>query len=477
MTVASAQPQLPPGLEQLESVWLSGPDGLHQSFLEQARAVGHPAAGQVAAAAFLIHRALAIHDLGGEVPPAAVLLQGDLCLARACRLLADTGDQRLQAAFALVIETAAAAGAQAPWPAPERDQAVAGWLASALPPPPEPPGVPTLNGHRPTVPLFAGSQSKVDIDHLRGLVEDRLFELIQTDHPAVRLPMERLVRAGGKRLRPILVMLGACLGTRPDLGNTATLAAAIEFIHVASLVHDDYVDESRLRRGQATVSAAEGPLRAIAVGDYYFAKATRLIAELGHPAVTSTVARALEQVCLSQIDDYAFRGSYPGDRESYLRVVRGKTAALIAASCVSGSQLAGAPAAVIEALASYGDRVGVAFQMVDDLVDYSEASGKPLGQDIRERVVSLPLIYASESDRFGAEVRRLLADDDPGDARIHQLLALIEGSGAFDRVGAEARELIEGAVGALRAACPDRRRRPVVEVLSRLAGQAVNRVA
>ena len=104
--------------------------------------------------------------------------------------------------------------------------------------------------------------------------------------------------------------------------------AAVELLHNATLIHDDYVDESTHRRGRPTVAAAEGPERAIAVGDYYFAKATRLIAEMGNPAVTSALAEALEAICASQIDDVALRGAYPGDRESYLRVVRGKTGTL-----------------------------------------------------------------------------------------------------------------------------------------------------
>ena len=153
----------------------------------------------------------------------------------------------------------------------------------------------------------------------------------------------------------------------------------------------------------------EGPARAIAVGDYYFAKATRLIAELGNPDVTSTIAEAMEAICRSQIDDLELRGRYPGDEAAYLQVVRGKTAALIAASCVAGAQLAGAPGEVVERVRRYGDAVGVAFQMTDDVVDFSEHSGKPMGQDIRERVLSLPLIYASEDASLGAEIQRLLA--------------------------------------------------------------------
>jgi geranylgeranyl pyrophosphate synthase len=219
----------------------------------------------------------------------------------------------------------------------------------------------------------------------------------------------------------------------------------VELIHCATLVHDDYVDESPRRRGRPTVAALEGPERAIAVGDYYFAKATRVIAELDEPVVTSTIAEALESICLSQIDDYRLRGSYPGDHGSYLEVVRGKTAALIAAACAAGAQLAGAGPDVVTALRRYGELVGVAFQMVDDLLDYSGSSGKPAGQDIRERVVSLPLIYASEDRAVGPEVRRLLAGELSEDD-VRKVQTLVADSGALERVGAEARSLVLDAV-------------------------------
>ena len=205
------------------------------------------------------------------------------------------------------------------------------------------------------------------------------------------------------------------------------------------------------------------PERAIAVGDYYFAKATRVIAELGEPVVTSTIAEAMEAICLSQIDDYRLRGSYPGDHGSYLKVVRGKTAALIAAACAAGAQLADAPAATVTALRRYGELVGVAFQMADDLLDYSGSSGKPAGQDIRERVVSLPLIYASEDRARGPEVRRLLAGSLSEDD-VRRVQVLVSESGALERVGSEARSLVGDAVRELDAVELDGVRSTLVEL-------------
>jgi geranylgeranyl pyrophosphate synthase len=284
--------------------------------------------------------------------------------------------------------------------------------------------------------------------------------------------MRRLVEAGGKRVRPRLVQLTAGIGPRSEPLRAAALAAAVELLHNATLIHDDYVDESTHRRGQPTVAAAEGPERAVAVGDYYFAKATRLIAEIGNRDVTLTIAEALEAICASQIDDVALRGAFPGDHDSYLRVVRGKTAALFAAACASGALLSEAGPEVVGALRRYGDLVGVAFQMADDMVDFSPSSGKPVGLDIRQRVLSLPLIYASEDRTVGPEVRRLLAGS-LGDAEVGRVAELVVSSNALDRVREEAQALVETAVHELEAIELDGLR----PILISLARSAVDRTA
>jgi secondary thiamine-phosphate synthase enzyme len=284
----------------------------------------------------------------------------------------------------------------------------------------------------------------------QALVELELTRQLLIDPEPVAVPMRRLVEAGGKRLRPRLVQLTARIGPRHEPLRAAALAAAVELLHNATLIHDDYVDESTHRRGRPTVAAAEGAERAIAVGDFYFAKATRLIAEIGNGEVTSAVAEALEAICASQIDDVAQRGAYPGDRDSYLNVVRGKTAALFAAACASGALLSEAAPEAVEALRRYGDLLGVAFQMADDMVDFSPSSGKPVGLDIRQRVLSLPLIYAAEDRQVGPEVRRLLAGS-LGDAEVRRVTELVRSSDALKRVGDEARDLVEAALQELEA--------------------------
>jgi octaprenyl-diphosphate synthase len=309
-------------------------------------------------------------------------------------------------------------------------------------------------------------------NHDTELVELELARQLLVDPEAVATPMRRLVEAGGKRLRPKLVQLTAGIGPRNEPLRAAALAAAVELLHNATLIHDDYVDESTHRRGRPTVAAAEGPDRAVAVGDYYFAKATRLIAEIGNPEVTSTVAAALEAICASQIDDVALRGAFPGDHDSYLRVVRGKTAALFAAACASGAQLSEAGPEVVEALRRYGEHLGVAFQMADDMVDFSPSSGKPVGLDIRQRVLSLPLIYAADDRTVGPEVRRLLAGA-LGDQEVGRVAELVASSDALERVRGEARALVDSAVHELETIELDGLR----PMLIGLAQSAVDRIS
>jgi len=316
------------------------------------------------------------------------------------------------------------------------------------------------------------SKAKGARGHERDLVELELSRQLLVDPEPVSDPMRRLVEAGGKRLRPKLVQLAAGIGPRREPLRAAALAAAVELLHNATLVHDDYVDESTHRRGRPTVAAAEGPERAIAVGDYYFAKATRLIAEIGNRDVTSTIAEALEAICASQIDDVALRGAYPGDHDSYLRVVRGKTAALFAAACASGALLSEAPPEIVEALRRYGDLVGIAFQMADDLVDFSPSSGKPVGLDIRQRVLSLPLIYAAEDRTVGPEVRRLLAGA-LGDAEVGRVAELVTSSDALQRVRGEAQALVDAAVHELETVELDGLRPTLIS----LAHSAVDRIS
>ncbi|HEV3232583.1 MAG TPA: polyprenyl synthetase family protein [Candidatus Dormibacteraeota bacterium] len=304
---------------------------------------------------------------------------------------------------------------------------------------------------------------------LERLVEQELQRQLALDPEWMRDPMRELVEAGGKRLRPLLTMLCAQLGPDHDPGRSARLAAALELIHSATLVHDDIIDGAAFRRGRPTVNRSRGGRVAIGVGDYYFARAAETLAELNRPAVTATVLSCVRDVCRAQILETTARAADRLDEAVYVEIAAGKTAALLVAACAGGAQLSEAPPAVVAALRAYAADVGLAFQMVDDVIDFEPGpTGKPAGQDLRAGVRSLPLILACAGpggDRLTAALRRPEALD--------RAVDLVRASGALEATRARARALADRAIAALGAVRPG----PVRDRLAELADGAVERRA
>jgi geranylgeranyl pyrophosphate synthase len=244
------------------------------------------------------------------------------------------------------------------------------------------------------------------------------------------------------------------------------LAVAMELIHSATLVHDDIVDGNPLRRGQPTVARRHGPRLAVALGDYYFAKAARILAEMGVNEVTATVLDGVTRVCRAQLLEMESRGLIPTE-EVYVEVATGKTAALLASGCVAGAQLSRASPEVVGAIRGFGERIGLAFQMIDDLVDLEpDGTGKPVGQDIRGGVASLPVIYALREKTWAGELESLLGEPDGVD----RALDLVRRSGAVDAVRRRAASLAAEALGQLER-IPDSRARRDLEAIAQLAVQ------
>jgi octaprenyl-diphosphate synthase len=275
--------------------------------------------------------------------------------------------------------------------------------------------------------------------------------------------MSRLIGAGGKRLRPRLALATGRSGAGTVSRDAVSYSIAIELTHNATLVHDDYIDGSEFRRNRPTVAAAEGSRAAVAVGSYYFARAARGIAELARPPLAITFSSSVRALCVSQLEELCQRGSFPGDRRSYLLVVRGKTAALFAAASAGGAQCAELPRATVARMRRYGDLLGVAFQMIDDLIDFSDASGKPVGQDIRDRTVSLPLSYALEDKRAGPELMRILNAPDV-EIDVRRAVDLVTATDALERVRREAVDHAERAVRVLACDGLDRELPDLVEL-------------
>lgn len=237
-----------------------------------------------------------------------------------------------------------------------------------------------------------------------------------------------LAKAGGKRFRPLLTILTGQLGPRPDDPALITAGTVVELVHLATLYHDDVMDEAPMRRGASSVNARWGNSIAILAGDYLFAHASRLTSTLGPDAVR-IIAETFAELVTGQMRETMGARASQDPVEHYLRVVWGKTGSLIAASGRFGGTFSGADAEHVERLARLGDAVGTAFQISDDIIDISSASeqsGKTPGTDLREGVHTLPVLYAlREEGAEGDRLRKLLARPLETDDEVEEALELL----------------------------------------------------
>jgi octaprenyl-diphosphate synthase len=227
-------------------------------------------------------------------------------------------------------------------------------------------------------------------------VDRVLRESLSSDVALIRQVAEYIIRGGGKRLRPALLILAAqACGYRGK--HHHTLAAVVEMIHTATLLHDDVVDESSLRRGHATANAMFGNAASVLVGDFLYSRAFQLMVKVENMRVLQILSNATNVIAEGEVMQLMNTGNPDLDEESYLEVIRRKTAKLFEAAAQLGAVLASADAATEDALARYGMHVGTAFQLIDDVLDYSgelAAIGKNLGDDLAEGKATLPLIRA-----------------------------------------------------------------------------------
>jgi octaprenyl-diphosphate synthase len=268
-------------------------------------------------------------------------------------------------------------------------------------------------------------------------------ERMASEH-APRIPevTAHLIEAGGKRLRPMLTLAAAAL--HGDRGaNPVRLAATVEFIHTATLLHDDVVDESDRRRGRPTANLLWDNKSSVLVGDYLFARSFQLMVETGSLRVLGILAKASATIAEGEVLQLTAAQDLATTEATYLRIIRGKTAALFAAACEAGGVIAGADEAAVARLAAYGDALGIAFQIVDDLLDYggvTEVIGKNVGDDFRERKLSLPLIKAvaaaDAAERSFWE--RTIARGDQREGDLAEAMAILARRHALEATRAEA---------------------------------------
>jgi heptaprenyl diphosphate synthase len=280
-------------------------------------------------------------------------------------------------------------------------------------------------------------------------VEDALIANVASADPLVAEAARHLLDAGGKRFRPLLVALGAQFGD-PDRDEIPRAANVVELTHLATLYHDDVMDEAVVRRGAPSANARWGNSVAILVGDYLFARAADIAASLG-PEAVRLQARTFARLVHGQIaETVGPRGSDP--TAHYLHVITEKTASLIATSARFGGLFSGAPAAQVEALARFGEAIGIAFQLSDDLLDIaseSVQSGKTPGTDLREGVPTLPMLYAladDDTDASAMRLREILAIGPITDDALHaEALGLLRESVAMKRARETVRTYAEEA--------------------------------
>jgi octaprenyl-diphosphate synthase len=309
----------------------------------------------------------------------------------------------------------------------------------------------------------------VDMAAVDALIRRRL----DSDVVLVRQIGEHIVAAGGKRLRPMLLLLAArALGHGG--AEAHQLAAVIEFIHTATLLHDDVVDESDLRRGRKTANALWGNAPSVLVGDFLYSRSFQLMVELERMPVMRILADTTNRIAEGEVLQLLHVRNPDTDEAAYLRVIERKTAVLFAAASELGAVLSGADAATREQLRRYGLALGFAFQIADDVLDYSadeSALGKHLGDDLAEGKATLPLIHAlARAD--GATRERLRHAIEHGDrTAMPEVIAAIHATGGLDYSRRRAHEYAREALAALDGLAAN----PHAEALRGLAHYAVHR--
>ncbi|HEU0213853.1 MAG TPA: polyprenyl synthetase family protein [Jiangellaceae bacterium] len=306
-------------------------------------------------------------------------------------------------------------------------------------------------------------------------VEERLAEAVKSDHALLAAASRHLVAAGGKRFRPLLALVAGQFGDA-DAPGVVRSAVVVELTHVATLYHDDVMDDAALRRGEPSANARWGNTVAILAGDFLFARASDIAADLGTESVRIQ-ARTFERLVHGQLRETLGPRDGEDPVAHYLGVLSDKTASLIATSARLGALHAGAPDDVVDVLARYGERIGMAFQLADDLLDIASDSaewGKMPGTDLREGVPTLPVLYARRSlDVSGERLRMLLDGPLTDDAAHAEALALLRRHPAMAEASAEVRRWAAEARAVL-APLPDV---PARRALEALCDSVVDRTA
>lgn len=264
------------------------------------------------------------------------------------------------------------------------------------------------------------------------MIEQALEETIQSEHPVLKEASMHLLQAGGKRIRPVFVLLSAKFGDY-NIEVIKNAAVALELIHTASLVHDDVIDNAELRRGAETIKAKWDNRIAMYTGDYIFARAVELMTKINKPEAHKLLSKTMVELCIGEIEQIKDKYNWEQNLRTYFRRIKRKTALLIAVSCQLGAVAAEAPDYIQRRLYQYGYYVGMAFQITDDILDFTGTQkqlGKPAGSDLMQGNITLPVLYALRDQSLRNEI---IANFDIHDSeKSKQIISLVKNSGGIE---------------------------------------------
>lgn len=303
---------------------------------------------------------------------------------------------------------------------------------------------------------------KSDLD----AVERRLNAEVQTSQYNLKKASSHLLKAGGKRIRPIFVLLAGKFGDY-NIDRLSTVAAALELIHMASLVHDDVIDDADLRRGTPTVKSEWGNRMAMYTGDFIFARALVMLSDIPQVQIHQLLSQAIVSMCegeIEQIRDFYNTGQ---NLRTYLRRIKRKTALLLSISCTLGGLVADCTRAEVRNLERYGYYAGMAFQIIDDILDLTASEkqlGKPVGSDLRQGNLTLPVLYALQHSPDRNRLRELISPAIT-DAEAEEAIAIVKASGGLEYARVMADRYLDKCLTALH-------RLPAIDARKKLEGIA-----
>lgn len=279
-------------------------------------------------------------------------------------------------------------------------------------------------------------------------IEQQLEEALQANSPLLKETSLHYLHAGGKRIRPVLVLLSSKFGNENN-SLIRDVAVSLELIHMASLIHDDVVDNADLRRGRPTVKAKWDNRIAMYTGDYILARSLELITKLEHEEAHRVLSHTMVELSLGEIEQIRDKFNFDQPLTNYFRRIKRKTALLIASCCQLGAIAAGAPSWIHRKLFRFGYYVGMAFQITDDILDFTsteEKLGKPVGSDLLQGNITLPVLFALKKPELKKEITKVPLMED-GD--IKEIVELIKGTGAIEQSMTISKKYVQKAIDVL----------------------------